>query len=469
VGDISVYDKGLWRPGQRNCVQIGAWTGRHSFMRGFFCSRARVWALVLALVATMALALPGTCLAHANLRTAVPGDHTTVDEAPPSVHLEFSGPIALEPDAVQVFAPNGKRTDTGEPTRSADGAAVDQPFLAAGEGTYAVAWRVTSQDGHTVTGTLAFHVKQPSGGSAADKPPAALQREERLERNLKIGQGVARFFLLAAVLMIAGGGLFATVIAPGWRVRWLVPAVGVLLLALGAAFVLDAAIGRGVGVWHVLSASILSDELHRPFGRAALVIAALAVLSLGPITVVRGSDARPPSPAARWMMALVFAALASGVAFQGHAIVADQPVVRVSLDIVHLVAASIWLGGLVQLLAMAPTASHNTAAVERFSTVAFASVITLLVTGSYATWVELDADLHQLIVHPYGRIILAKLLLYFGTMPLAFLNKTLYVPAIARRPADASRLLRQYVARELFLLIVIVAITAWLIGSDQPR
>lgn len=420
----------------------------------------------LLIVAVIALALPAMAAAHASLRASTPADHSTVDSAD-AIELRFSERVTVLAEAVKVFAPDSARADAGVATVNAAGRTVTQQVDATTDGTYAVAWRATSDDGHTLTGTLTFHLNKPSAGGGKDAEQRG-RAAGATPRELTVSMGIARGALLLSLLVVAGGGLFTTVVAPGWRVRWMVVATVGLLVALVTAFVVDAAIGRGVDMADVLRDGALRAELGRPFGRAALVTAALAVFSLAPTLVLRAGSERPHGGAARAMMALLYAGLAASVALSGHAISTEPVAVRLPLDMVHVAAASIWLGGLVQLAGMAPNAHAHAAQVRRFSNVAFPCVLVLLVTGSYAAWVELDANAGELLASQYGRIVLAKLMLYFGTMPLAFLNKTTYVPAIASRPADASRLLRQYVGREIFLLLVIVSITAWLIGTDQP-
>ena len=68
----------------------------------------------------------------------------------------------------------------------------------------------------------------------------------------------------------------------------------------------------------------------------------------------------------------------------------------------------------------------------------------------------------------YGRLVVAKLVLYLGTMPLAWNNMGAFVPQVRRRPEDAPRMLRQYVWRETALLVVVIALTVWLIATPQP-
>jgi copper transport protein len=167
-------------------------------------------------------------------------------------------------------------------------------------------------------------------------------------------------------------------------------------------------------------------------------------------------------------MAIVFVGLAASLSITGHAVTTEPTWLRMPLDMVHVVAAAIWLGGLLQLAFLAPFAATWIYSIRRFSRVAFASVVVILLTGAYATFAELGTSLGDLLESTYGRLILAKLALYLGTMPLAWNNMSAFVPKIMHRPDDAPRMLRQYVWRELALVVVVLVLTVWLIATPQP-
>ena len=95
--------------------------------------------------------------------------------------------------------------------------------------------------------------------------------------------------------------------------------------------------------------------------------------------------------------------------------------------------------------------------------------LAMMATGLYATYAELGLHPNELVDSTYGRLIVAKLLLYLGTMPLAGNNMQTFVPQVRRRPEDAPRMLRQYVWREFALLVVVLALTVWLIATPQPH
>jgi copper transport protein len=269
-----------------------------------------------------------------------------------------------------------------------------------------------------------------------------------------------------ALLVAAGGGLFACAIAPTWRPRLLVPAIIVLLLAYAAGFVINAAIVRGTGLSDAFSADALRATAETPFGRSLEIRAIVALVAFAPAVLLRYGP--PLGPAARGATAVVFVGLAASLSITGHAVTTEPTLARLPLDMLHVVAAAVWIGGLVQLGFLARTASTRIDDIARFSRTAFASVVVLLATGIYATYAELGVHPAELLDSRYGRLVFAKLLLYLGTMPLAWNNMTAFVPNVQRRPDDAPRMLRQYVWREFALLVVVLALTVWLIATPQP-
>jgi methionine-rich copper-binding protein CopC len=116
--------------------------------------RALVAALVLGAGLLLADASPAG--AHATLIGTVPAADAMLDAAPGAVELQFDEPVEVTDGAVQVFGPGGERVDRGT-VDTDDGMTLRAPLDAGDTGTYTVAWRVTSEDSHTITGSFVFH------------------------------------------------------------------------------------------------------------------------------------------------------------------------------------------------------------------------------------------------------------------------------------------------------------------------
>jgi len=93
--------------------------------------------------------------AHATLKASTPANGATLSASPQNVTLTFSEPVKLTLLALQ--RDGGDRQDLKPlPTKADATITVSAPTLA--KGSYVVAWRALSDDGHVMTGQIAFGV-----------------------------------------------------------------------------------------------------------------------------------------------------------------------------------------------------------------------------------------------------------------------------------------------------------------------
>lgn len=134
--------------------------------------------------------------AHATLVGSDPQDGASLQSEPKSVSITFNEDVAT-PAQLQVTAPDGTRLAEGEPT--IDGTTVTQAVRSSGQaGSYTLAYRVVSADGHPVSGELTYDVTSGDRTEVAD----AGEDESFLQRHgLHIAIGAAAV-LAAAVLLL---------------------------------------------------------------------------------------------------------------------------------------------------------------------------------------------------------------------------------------------------------------------------
>ncbi|HYJ66164.1 MAG TPA: copper resistance CopC family protein [Nocardioidaceae bacterium] len=152
------------------------------------------------------LALPASpAAAHAGLSSSNPKDGATVQNLPGEVVLEFTEPVG-EPE-VEVTASDGTVVSDGDP--EALGATVTEPLATDGpSGTYTIAYRVVSADGHPVSDELTFDVRGgPPPGDSVDTASSGDSSDEGF-----LGSHVAHF-------AIAGAGLLVGVALVGLGLR----------------------------------------------------------------------------------------------------------------------------------------------------------------------------------------------------------------------------------------------------------
>jgi len=117
----------------------------------------RAAALAVALLAAGGVLVAGAASAQAHdvLRSTDPADGSTVAVAPDHVTLTFDQPAQKLGTEIVVTAADGTRVSVGQPSLTD----TDVTQLLADTrpaGRYTVEWRVTSADGHPVSGTFTF-------------------------------------------------------------------------------------------------------------------------------------------------------------------------------------------------------------------------------------------------------------------------------------------------------------------------
>ena len=111
--------------------------------------------------------------AHNVLTGTSPADGGQVGPTPSAVVLTFDQPAVAMGTQILVTGPSGQ-VQTGPP-RLVDDTVTQDLAGGAPAGAYTVAWRVTSVDGHPVSGTFTFTSSQAGSGTPppADPSPAS--------------------------------------------------------------------------------------------------------------------------------------------------------------------------------------------------------------------------------------------------------------------------------------------------------
>lgn len=171
-------------------------------------------------------------------------------------------------------------------------------------------------------------------------------------------------------------------------------------------------------------------------------------------------------PAAK---AALGAAVAGSLAWCGHAAAGTGVTGNIHLasDVLHLVAAAAWLGGLVCLAdALRPTIPIQRALpiARHFSAVALVSVSGIVASGLVNAWF-LVATPDLLFATAYGRALLLKLVLFSGMLAIAAANRWHVLPRVAAGGGIAA--LRRNAVAETVLGVLVLAAVAWL-GVQPP-
>lgn len=410
----------------------------------------RVRILVLLFLAVTAALLAGAApvSAHAALTGSDPRQGTVVDKAPAQVSLTFSEPVAVSDDALRVLDPKGERVDKGDLADTSGTTYTVQLLGGLPDGTYTVTYQVVSADSHPVVGAFTFSVGAPSETSVE---PSAQAPDDGLIGSL---YGTGRYLSYAGFVVMVGGAAF---LLACWRrgsgvraVQRLVVSGWLTLTAATLALLLLRGSYTSSGkVGDVFDLTLLSEVLQTKTGAALvsrlLLLAAAALF----IAVLFGAAQYQRSDEEKRDLSfglaiggtVVAAGLAASWAMSEHASQGLQPGIAMPVDVVHLLAVATWLGGLTALLvalyrAPAETAV-DTAAVQKFSRLAFGSVVALVVTGIYQSWRQLGSW-SAFTDTRYGQLLLVKIVLVVVMVGIAYASRR-WTARLAETGAPVTR------------------------------
>lgn len=408
--------------------------------------------------------------AHAELLSSDPADGSLLPVEPGEVTLRFSEDVDLQADGVRVLDAAGERVDASAATAS--GAVVTAPMgQALDDGTYVVAWRVVSADGHPVRGSFTFSVGVQTGVSA-DVAQGAFGAGD--DTTYEVVGAVLRTLAYLAVLGAAGAVIIGSEVRrpgdPSPAGRWVGAAAAVGILALLALVPVQAALVSGRGLGAATDRAVLSLAL----GDGYAIALVLSVLGLVAMLVAAGL----PYRGAVRSIALAGAMVAPlGFALAGHTRTMEPMIVGTVADAVHLWAGAVWFGG---LLAVAVAVRRRRAdddpmgaaeVVARFSGIAAFSLAALAVAGGVMGWLEVGG-LDALGATTYGKVLLAKVAVVAAVAAVAAWNRFRLLPrvaaaAIEEPPVDDARswsTLLSLVRVEAVGIVVALALTGVLVN-----
>jgi copper transport protein len=449
-------------------------------------NRLRALLLLLLATVTAVLAAAVPVSAHAALTGSDPQQGSVVQEAPSQISLTFSEKVATSDGSVRVYDPKGKQVDTGDVVDLGGNSYGVKLRPGQPDGTFTVTYQVVSADSHPVSGAFTFSVGAPSkttvpvpGQEAGGGVVGGLYGFARY-------LSYAGFILLVGgAAFVLGCWQRGAGVRPVQRLvvsGWLTLAVATLaMLLLRGSYTGSGKLGD-IFDMDLLSDVLQTKTGAALISRLLLLAAAalfIAVLfgayarrdeeddeenddegvkdveesegaeegeegveeGIREADVTKGvgsEDDDEPSEAddGSYQRDLTFglaigggvvaAGLAASWAMAEHASTGLQAGLAMPLDILHLLAVAAWLGGLATLLVAlfrAPAdAQIETAAVRRFSRVAFGSVLVLTATGIYQSWRQVGTW-SALTGTSYGQLLLVKIGLVAVLVGIAWISR----------------------------------------------
>ena len=285
--------------------------------------------------------------------------------------------------------------------------------------------------------------------------------------------GSSLFFIYA--LPEAGVGSAA---AAGRWPRWLLfTSAAAVAVACVAGFLAQTVVLAG-SVGDAIQPDALSAAAGMSFGKSSIVRAGISLHFAVAFAFMR------PGRAAWALAALTGAAICASFAWMGHgaATPGASGLLHAASDVLHTLAAGVWVGALVVFLILVvaegrkPSEAQGSlhAALHGFSGIGSGLVAVLVATGLINSWFVVGLDgLPSILTTPYGQLLALKLCLFVTMLGLAAANRFNLTPGLGRSlttgasAALAIARLRRSVALETGLGIAVIALVAWF-GTLAP-
>ena len=477
------------------------------------------WATVAMFALLALVAWADRADAHASLESTSPSDRGAVATAPEQVEFVFNEEVSVAPGALRVYDRDGARVDDSQQLQVApDTVAVGLRDL--DPGGYVATYLVTSADGHVIRGAITFQVGDAAAiddatvaalftsGDAAvvgwlarlvtvvvmggallavgalvplrrSGPGGAGGRTGRRTEPVAAGLTGDAVEMAAApdeapddqaapdeadVDGQAGPGSGSEVVAAEHDAAGTVARRAAVwgIVAAVVAIPVQAMAVSGQGLAALASAEIMGDVLTSSVGLANLTLVA------GLVGIVAAVRARPS-----WFREVASVGLvAAGFLLAGHTMTAEPAWVMLAGDVVHVLAAAVWAGGLVVVVVtwrrVGATAPPDALAgvVVRFSGTALWAMGAVALGGMAMAW-ALARQPRALVSTDWGWTLVVKVALVAVILLVAAYNRWRLLPALAAADAGgraARAQLGTTMRVEVGLLVAVLAVTAVLTG-----
>lgn len=464
-----------------------------SLVRALNGRRFRIYRAVMALMFAAAVIAwaPDGARAHLNFADSSPSGGSVVDQPVTQVTLRFTKMGTLRDPGIRLLDAQGERIAAQVEPASEGAVFVLTPDAPLEPGRYGVAWRIAAPDAHPKSGGFTFEVRAPDvpGAGAASPPadaasPPTPDAGDALDEALapasltgpRLVRGVGRALMYAGTLVGLGALLFLVLATSATR-RVISTQFGVVRTS-GIVLMGGAVVAYLARVWLLGTGAddpwaSLGDALADSAGVGmALAFAGGALMAFTARIAYRADPDRAGrfrGSIRRARLAAVGAALAVVAALlAGHSQAVGPTWLMWSMDIVHIVAAAVWLGGIALLVGMMRRADHDAAdcavSTIRFSSLASAAFVLAGVTGLVMALLILPTA-SALWTTTWGVLLLVKVALVAVVAVLGAWNHLSVVPRLRAASSDPDIThLRGTAIAEAALLALVVIVTAALVA-----
>ena len=266
-----------------------------------------------------------------------------------------------------------------------------------------------------------------------------------------------RFAQYGTLLPLFGLAVFAVYSRPasvdlGWRARVRVLIGFAIAASLLSIMTLTARMGGGLA--SAVDPSLLQTVIGDTSAGHAWAVRVLALF----LALIVGQRT--------YGLIILSGVSVASLAWSGHAGAAEGTfgLVRLAGDIVHLLAAGVWVGALTAFIGLIFTGTRDrrmiASALAGFSGIGSGVAGALIASGLINTWRSVQwSPMPVLTTSAWGLVLLAKLCLFTGMLGLAAMNRFVLTPNLAAGDASLTRL-RLSLGLEIALAVSVLALVS---------
>ncbi len=384
--------------------------------------------LIVLLCIYMATLFPKNASAHAFIVNSNPAENEILSKTPTKFYLQFNESIQSGFHSIVVLDSSGKKVPLEKNRINEENNTILEAKIKEKlpNGIYTLQWKAVSADGHPVQGVIPFSIGTSQNKVSAVK---AVTSSYMPKADLLF----LRFLLYTSFALYIGGIIFNLLIvrvmsddaykciySKSNRLIWLA-SLGMFVSIL-LNLPLQTSIDAGVSWLKAFNLNLLNVTLNQTSFGTIWFIQMLCIVGL--LIAVYIAKRRQGSKMLNkyWIFSVVlFVAILITKSLTSHAGTSKYKILAIPLDILHLLAASIWVGSLIYIAWLLPISRKTQMkdhekkfywnSIHRFSLIAFIATAVLLLTGIYGGLAYIPT-LHSFVYTYYGKALIGKIILF---------------------------------------------------------
>lgn len=431
------------------------------------------------------LVLPSAADAHIGLRRSNPANRSRLSVAPSRISLWFTTRPQLGFSRIRLVGVGGN-VALGAPSADTDNVIrAEIPGMLA-PGDYTVHWQTASADGHPIRGELTFTVVGSGVGAIATPVSDTMHAHPEPQPEAHAGHSeyrTVRWIEFVALITLIGVLGFRHAVLPSLASRT-VPtadaadrarrfgqnAIGLYAIAATVRLYTESSAVHGAqGALHPVNLTLLVTGTTWGIGWSVGVVGAIMLLTGWRLSKRHVSIGTPLALAGG-------VGIAASPALSGHAASGSPLLLSLALDVTHVAAAGVWMGGLLMVLLAGIPAMRRLAngtgdvaiasLVSSFHPIALFCAPIVVMSGVGTSWLRLG-EAQALWTTDYGRTLLIKVGLF---VLVALIGAHNWLRARRRLGSTAGTFhIRRTATLELALVSLVLAATTALVITPVPK